>query len=571
MNFTPKNSSIGQIFQSEYFYEIPIYQRQYVWRDEKIKNLWEDIIFNLKEKGKISYFLGNFIIQKNKAQNNLYVIDGQQRLTTILLLNFILCKYFKKLKDDFNYNETLKYCVLGNKNTRQPCPRIINDDYPIITCVYDYCTNDIFNCTFEEYLNQNHYKCKQVEKRIVSCFNILNNEISIYLNNYKKNDRVKCLEDLRDSLLKIAVIEIIVEDEKSASLVFETINARGQTLELHELIKNYLYMYEKTIKGKSFAKDKWETILANVNGIKGSTINKFILQYSTFEFGKHKQNEIFDVFKENTPKNKANERLFHLLECSEIYKNIVMANNEIYDKKINYLLNSFVEMDVSIIRPLLLSLLMAYKKNSIDTNSLIRFLTQLKNFFAVFVCIGEMKTNEVEKLIYEYAYDLNKNFNISRCNEFFSILKDKITGLMGFEKFQNSFIKFGFTNHKELYDKFEFKSNKKKCQFILKEYELYTQNNDDYVISSFSIEHIKDDCDGGYACFIGNLTPLQKKLNNKLKDKSMQDKIKKYNESCFMTTKKLCENPNMANWNDDAIKNRNEELAKIFYKQIWHI
>lgn len=571
MNFTPKNSSIGQMFQSECFYEIPTYQRQYVWRDEKIKNLWEDIIFNLKEKGKISYFLGNFIIQKNKSQNNLCVIDGQQRLTTILLLNFIICKNFKKLKDDFNFNETLKYCVLGNKNTRQNCPRIINNDYPIITCIYDYCTDDNFNCSFEEYLNQNHYKCKQIEKRIVSCFNILNDEISVYLNKYKKSDRVKCLEDLRDSLLKIAVIEIIVEDEKSASLVFETINARGQTLELHELIKNYLYMYEKTIKGKSFAKEKWEAILANVNSIKGSTINKFISQYSTFEFGKHKQNEIFDVFKENTPKNKANDRLFHLLECSEIYKNIVTANNEIYDKKINYLLNSFVEMDVSIIRPLLLSLLMAYKRNSIDTNSLIRFLTQLKNFFAVFVCIGEMKTNEVEKFIYEYAHDLNKNFNIQKCKDFITILEDKISGLMGFEKFQNSFVKFGFTNHKNLYDKLEFKSNKKKCQFILKEYELYMQNNDDYVISSFSIEHIKDDCNGGCACFIGNLTPLQKKLNNKLKEKSMQDKLKKYNESCFMTTKKLCENPNITNWNDDAIKDRNKELAEMFYKKIWNM
>ena len=566
MNFTPKNSSIGQMFQSEYFYEIPTYQRRYVWRDEKIKNLWEDILFNLKEKGKISYFLGSFIIQKNKHQNNLTVIDGQQRLTTILLLNFIICKNFIKLNDEFNLKETLKYCILGNKTSREDCPRIINNDYPIIDCIYDYCTRKDISCTFEDYLNQIPYKCKQVEKRLVSCFNILNDEINHYLSKYKKCDRIKSLEELRDSLLKIAVIEIIVEDEKSASLVFETINARGQTLELHELIKNYLYMYEKQIKRRSFAREKWETILGNVDNIKGSTINKFISQYSTFEFGKQKQKDIFDVFKKNTPKNKANDRLVHLLECSEIYKNIVLANSDNYNKKINYLLKAFVEMDVSIIRPLLLSLLMAYKKNHIDTNSLIKYLTKLKNFFAIFVCIGENKTNEVEKIIYEYAYDLNKNFNILKCNELISKFKDK---LISFDKFKNSFIKFGFTNHKNLYETLEFKSNKKKCQFILKEYELNMQNNDDYVISSFSIEHIKDDVSGGNACFIGNLTPLQQKENNKLKNKSMEDKIIKYKDSCFMTTRKLSENPKIQIWNDEAIENRSKALAKKFYEEIW--
>ena len=134
---------------------IPVYQRNYDWKTENCKQLYDDLIKVIKHNRR-SHFFGSLVSVYNPSGRNteFLVIDGQQRLTTVLLLNFILCKNFIKFNDEFNFKETLKYCVLGNKTTREDCPRIINNDYPIIDCIYDYCTRKEISCTFEAYLNQ---------------------------------------------------------------------------------------------------------------------------------------------------------------------------------------------------------------------------------------------------------------------------------------------------------------------------------------------------------------------------------------------------------------------------------
>ena len=79
------------------WFRIPEYQRQYVWGDDQIKNLLDDLTFALNNKPHAEYFLGTLVYQKRPAdpehgrpyeENDL--LDGQQRLTTILLLFSVL-------------------------------------------------------------------------------------------------------------------------------------------------------------------------------------------------------------------------------------------------------------------------------------------------------------------------------------------------------------------------------------------------------------------------------------------------------------------------------------------------
>lgn len=70
---------VSRIF-SNVHYEVPIYQRNYAWDSDQIEQLIEDIMSTDDD-----YFLGNLIV--NQKDNNVYeVIDGQQRLTTLFLL-----------------------------------------------------------------------------------------------------------------------------------------------------------------------------------------------------------------------------------------------------------------------------------------------------------------------------------------------------------------------------------------------------------------------------------------------------------------------------------------------------
>ena len=81
---------IKEIFSM--WFSIPDYQRPYVWETDHVSELLEDLEFAMTEKREFYYFLGSFVFQsKAVSRNGQYVkendlLDGQQRMTTILLL-----------------------------------------------------------------------------------------------------------------------------------------------------------------------------------------------------------------------------------------------------------------------------------------------------------------------------------------------------------------------------------------------------------------------------------------------------------------------------------------------------
>jgi len=75
---------------TEFTFSIPDYQRPYVWDEEKIEALFKDIAEELKPDAALqSYYMGAILMHEKKA-NVLEIIDGQQRITTLLILDFIL-------------------------------------------------------------------------------------------------------------------------------------------------------------------------------------------------------------------------------------------------------------------------------------------------------------------------------------------------------------------------------------------------------------------------------------------------------------------------------------------------
>lgn len=87
MKFADKD--LYSFFDNETINTIPIYQRNYVWTRDNCINLlndiWEFYCKNISdEKNDQKYFVGNIIIQKKIEEN--IIIDGQQRLTTTLLI-----------------------------------------------------------------------------------------------------------------------------------------------------------------------------------------------------------------------------------------------------------------------------------------------------------------------------------------------------------------------------------------------------------------------------------------------------------------------------------------------------
>lgn len=203
---------INGIFNGSRLLEVPFYQRAYVWDDEQWDRFLTDMEFVTKTKK--PYFLGSIIFKSGKTPNTWdhfsdckIVIDGQQRLTTLMIFFKVLC-----LKKNENKLFERDFCL--------------EDD----TIVLQHGRNDID--AFDKVMRHKHLEeIPNVvpASQIISAFNFFLKKIDpnkLDRNTIKQNVQFVCI-DLLDG-----------EDEQQ---VFDTINSLGVRLTTAELLKNYFY------------------------------------------------------------------------------------------------------------------------------------------------------------------------------------------------------------------------------------------------------------------------------------------------------------------------------------------
>lgn len=198
---------VSRIF-SNVHYEVPIYQRNYAWGSDQIEQLIEDI-----KSTDNDYFLGNLIV--NQKDNNVYeVIDGQQRLTTLFLLErylgIAIANDALRFEARDKSNRTLAAVPNSNQLTDELQSLEIKEGYKII--------DDYF------------------EKTGLSS---------------EKEKFIKRLD-------KVNLIRVQVPAKIDLNHYFEIMNTRGEQLELHEIAKaNFLSKITSPID-KKIASDIWE-------------------------------------------------------------------------------------------------------------------------------------------------------------------------------------------------------------------------------------------------------------------------------------------------------------------------
>ncbi|MGV8983099.1 DUF262 domain-containing protein [Clostridium sp.] len=87
-----KVCSFNDFFTKEAIYPVAIdtYQRPYVWDTDKVKELISDLTEYLKEPKGLPYYMGNVLLHQHNEKQKLFIIDGQQRLTTLSILFYVL-------------------------------------------------------------------------------------------------------------------------------------------------------------------------------------------------------------------------------------------------------------------------------------------------------------------------------------------------------------------------------------------------------------------------------------------------------------------------------------------------
>lgn len=245
LNMEAHARNLERIFDSTVSYQIPLFQRPYVWTEDKNWcHLWEDIVNvadrHLAKEICRSHFLGAVVLERNNnatgSIETRQVIDGQQRFTTLQILMIAirdLCKKYNNSKLHDRFNDLA--CNQRNKvDLDQEAYKIwpTNSDRPAFKVVHQLGGYD----TEQTARLDDKIKNSQIFKAYQYFIKVL----EIWFAEY--DDVEVCLDALWQVVrehLQIVVIDLSSQDE--AQVIFETLNARGTQLLPADLIKNFLF------------------------------------------------------------------------------------------------------------------------------------------------------------------------------------------------------------------------------------------------------------------------------------------------------------------------------------------
>jgi uncharacterized protein with ParB-like and HNH nuclease domain len=285
--------NLEKIFENRFF-EIPDYQRGYSWEKRQVNDLIEDIERLIQQKdNKYMHFTGTIVASRKKSnQQVLEIIDGQQRLLTLLILINSIYE-FNKSKFGYLMSRFLKTGELGKQ-------------------IYKFTPNNETKDYFFEYVLDAN---KLAKAELKSHENIRN--AKIILNDWIIKNSSRVDDILNIVITRLGFLLFCPENNNEIGIMFEVINNRGKRLSELEKIKNY-FIYISTIYDFSELRDtinrNWCEILRNLsvskqtrNEDENSFLRNCYLVY--FEVNKEKSWKVYDQLKDRfDPNESSNEK-----------------------------------------------------------------------------------------------------------------------------------------------------------------------------------------------------------------------------------------------------------------------
>ena len=556
MSFKAEQRDIDYLLSNK-LYEIPRNQRRYVWNKDNWDDLWSDLEFIVKnlQYGK-RHFLGSIVLREEDKVIGIQrytIIDGQQQIITIILFMSALVGVLKEheLEDDFK--GTITKLIIKDLKNQDNC--VLHSDFH--TCIGDIVlkvcdSND--KRPFKELL-ESCIVNKKDDKNIRQC--------CLYFYDKLKNLDIEKILLLRDMMLGTSYVDIVATTDEDSYTIFEILNARGQELEDHELVKNFVmrYIQPQELAKVDRVKSDWEIY---IDRQLGTSVKRFFSHYSVHKYTeREKKSEVYKTILKGTNRENVNDFFDDLKLKAGYYSIIEKPICEGDDQNCSfeeYRIFDFLKRKKAVqFRPIILSLMHMNKLDKLKDDDYFKVLNFIYYFYVCFNVIGEEKSNKIDEPINKYASLIERDMNVETVKHF---MKSMIERLPPREAFMLKFESIGYSNHVKFY---QGSKNKERAYLVL---ELIEQKMSDRTkIDEFTIEHVCPDSQGEENACIGNLIPLEKGLNDRCEDNIVQDKIKIYEDSGFSTARKLAKRIEK----DDGIfdsKKRSSYLGKMLYDDI---
>lgn len=543
-----KEAKLSSFLEGSKQFIIPIYQRTYSWRRSHCDQLWNDILKMGEDQNSLGHFIGSVVyISKGLLPETevakLLVIDGQQRLTTILLLLKVLAKKINeengadnktkdKIYNKFLFNEyedeEERYKLLLTKSDKHTFISIIDDlPYP-----------------------------PNKSKRLIDNYEFFKSKVN------KTNIN---LEFIYYNILKLFIVDVKLDrNYDNPQLIFESLNSTGLDLSQADLIRNYILMGQERNNQEYLYNKYWYPMEQSYGYDYNSYFDRFMRDYLTIKTGTIPvMREVYNDFKKyiKTYSQISIENIVRDIKYySDLYVKLAFAKSG--ELEIDNAFQDIINLKVEVAYPFILQVFEDYQKERISKNDFIEIIRSIESYVFRRAIVG-IPTNSLNKSFANLYKEIDgqnylESFHASM------ILKDSYRRFPNDTEFKQEFI------NKDVYN---FRSR----NYLL--YKLENHNRKETVgIENYTIEHIMPqsrnlseewkkmlgdnhkEIQKKYLHTIGNLTLTG--YNPELSDKPFEEKRDMeggFKDSPIRLNKGLAK---LDEWNEERILERANELSK---------
>lgn len=531
---------------------IPVYQRNYDWKREQCKQLYDDIIYIVHDNFR-THFMGTIVAyNEDWYWKELLIIDWQQRLTTLSLLLLALYKVLdsweissdvikEKIYDEFLIN---KYSKDKTKKIRL---KPVKDDREAFNFIFEWDRKEDSNVT----INYEYFY-----------------------------ERIKLLEvsidDLYRAIEQLIIVEIMLKKwEDDPQLIFESLNSTWLDLTEADKVRNFILMKESSDTQERLYKDYWYKIEKNTN----YNVSDFLRDYLTFKERRiPNKSKVYLIFKDYI--NKKNivieDLLNELLIYSKYYNIIINSIDE--NKEVSNVLKRINKLETIVSYPFLLETYSNLEKWIINKDELLNILLIIESYvFRRFIC--EVPTNALNKVFMLLGKDISSYEWYE--NNYIEVFKYVLINKTWTQRFPNNNEFIESLKHKDIYN-----TQSRNKLHLLERLEIFDNRENDIerLIDEWTltIEHIMPqtlthewinelwenakDIQAKYLHTLWNITLTW--YNSKLSNKSFLEK--KQMEKWFLESRLFLNSflSKIDNWWEDKILER-YDLLKDKALKVW--
>ncbi len=503
------------------YFLIPDYQRPYAWEEKECQVLWDDIFsfafpgdsYSNFKSGE-EYFLGPIVTFKNE-QGNLEIIDGQQRLTTLmLLLRAFYAKYGNmKDEDSVTTSNIISTCIWKTNEFNKPDKTALKIDSEVAT--------DDKKDEFLSILKKGEAP-DTMKSNYAHNYRFFQKKIEKFLQEYPGYFSYLPIRILNNCIL----LPIEAESQDTALQIFSTLNDRGKPLSDADIFKAQFYKYYTQIGEKESFITRWKELEVLCEKIfhptSGTPMDEIFTRYMYFERSrqgnKSSTTEALRKFyeKDSYALLKKEETFDNLIDLAYFWRDVENQSKEKFSEKVlkklfvlNYAPNGMWTYIVSVYY-------MANRSadGMLDEESFCNFLNKITAFIWAYA-ITNPGVNSLRTPIFAEMVNIVKGDEVT--------FKDN---LFPTDKTKSMFENYVFSNNraitKSMLTWWAYTNDEQELLSLESSYEIehiYAKNRQDIEHSLKNTKNIEA---------LGNKALLEKRINIRASDYKFIDKKKYY-------------------------------------------